>query len=154
MKLPIIATLLAVASVAEAHPHCTEVIAVIVDAPTTENCSSPYGFCIAGHVIGDDGFIGSTLYTFDGFSPAPATSPDNGESTGTEVYTLWGGTLTTRETGVGNMGAAAVSGEGAGFEQILSGTGQFSGATGVLFLSQTAANGEYTSHVHGQVCTP
>jgi len=136
------------------HSGCHRVNAEIIDAPTTDGCTSPFGFCAAGNASGNQGLNGTTFYTFDGFSPAPATAPGLGESSGILVYTTAHGTLTVRETGIGNMGAKALGGVGASLEQVLEGTGRFTGATGTLYLASTAANGQYTAIVTGQLCYP
>lgn len=131
------------------HAGCHAVHAVIIDAPSTENCMSPFGFCAAGEARGNQGLNGSTLFTLDGFSSAPATAPGFGETSGVLVYTTRHGTLTVRETGVGNMGSKALGGVGASLEQVLEGTGRFSGATGTLYLASSAAEGQYTAIVTG-----
>jgi hypothetical protein len=133
---------------------CHNIRATIIDAPSSDGCTSPFNFCAAGNVTGNHGLDGTTFYTFDGFAAAPATAPGLGESTGILVYTTPHGTLTVRETGVGNMGSQALGGVGASLEQVQSGTGRFTGATGTLYLASTAANGQYTALVTGQLCYP
>jgi len=136
------------------HDGCHNIRATIIDAPTTDGCTSPFSFCAAGEVTGNHGLDGSTYYTFDGFANAPATAPGLGESTGILVYTTSRGTLTVRETGVGNMGAQALGGVGASLEQVISGTGRFTGASGTLYLASTATGGQYTAIVTGALCYP
>jgi hypothetical protein len=122
----------------------------IVDSPTTDNCDSPFGFCAAG--VAEGSIHGTTFFTLDGLSPAPATAPGLGESSGILVYTTDDGTLTVRETGVGNMGAKALGGVGASLEQVIAGTGCFAGASGTLYLASEAHDGSYHASVTGELC--
>jgi hypothetical protein len=132
---------------------CKKIHATIADSPTTDGCTSPFHFCAAGVVDGDHGLNGTTFFSLDGFVAKANTVP-YGTTSGILVYTTDQGTLTVRETGIGNMGADALGGHGASLEDIQSGTGRFAGATGTLFLASTAANGTYTAHVTGEICFP
>ncbi|HEX4385596.1 MAG TPA: hypothetical protein VH083_21695 [Myxococcales bacterium] len=132
--------------------ECHDVHAIIIDAQATGGCTT--GFCAAGNVSGNLGLDGTTFYTLDGFVPGPSTAPGFNTSSGILVYTTREGTLTVRETGTGDMGAAAQSGIGASFDQILSGTGRFAGATGTFYLAQSAGGGKFTAIVTGELCLP
>src|SRR5262249_13053119 len=132
-------------------PRCHPERYVIIDAPTTNGCTSPFRFCAAGMAFGT--LHASTFFSLDGFSPAPATAPGRGETTGILVYTFEAGSrLTVREPGAGNLRGDASGGFGGSFEEVLSGTGRYEGATGLLFLASTAANGFFHADVHGEIC--
>jgi hypothetical protein len=132
---------------------CKDIHATITDSKTTNGCTSPFGFCAAGVSTGDHGLNGTTYFTLDGFNGKAGGVP-YGATSGILVYTTDKGTLTVRESGLGNMGADALSGHGASIEDVISGTGRFAGATGTLFLASTAANGSFVAHVTGQLCLP
>jgi len=131
---------------------CHHVHAVIVDAQTHDGCTSTL-FCAAGLSYGNLGLTGTTYYTMDGFAKAPPSAGAGfGTSSGILVYTTPFGTLTVRETGTGNMKADASSGIGAEFEQVLSGTGRFEGASGVLYLASSAGDGQFVAEISGELC--
>ncbi len=132
-------------------PRCRHERYVIIDAPTKTGCASPFGFCAAGFSFGT--LHASTFFSLDGFSPAPATAPGRGETSGLLVYTFENGdTLTVRETGAGNLKGDGSGGFGASFEEVVAGTGRYEGATGLLFLASTAANGFFHADVQGDIC--
>jgi hypothetical protein len=143
------------ARAADAHLHgCHRVHAMIIDSRTTDGCTSPY-FCAAGLSYGNLGLNGSTYFTMDGIVKAPdPAGAGMAATTGILVYTTAHGTLTVRETGIGNMKADASSGIGSSFEQVQGGTGRYAGATGVLYLASEAGNGQFVAEVSGELCLP
>jgi hypothetical protein len=157
--LALIVSLMSVASVAtdavaDDNPglDCHNIHAVIVDTHVTDGCTT--GFCAGGTVRGNFGFDGTTFFTLDGFVLGPAIAGGFNMSTGLITYTLRDGTITAREVGTGDMGAAALRGVGSSLDQITGGTGRFAGATGTLYLAQSASGGFFTSLVSGELCLP
>jgi hypothetical protein len=135
---------------AEATEACKQIQAHIVDAPTTENCSSV--FCAAGAVTGNQDLNGTTFFTEDGGVRGPATAPAYIAVSGILTYTTPRGTLTVRETGISSLNLAAHTGAGAAVQDVLSGTGRFEGATGHLYLAQRTGDGVFISDVSGGLC--
>ncbi len=135
---------------AQASARCDTVQARIVDAQSTVGCTSAFGFCAAGTARGD--IEGTTFYTMDGAVAAPATAPGYAAVSGILVYTTEHGTLSVRETGIGNAPANASRGHIASVEDVLGGTGRFSGVTGTLFITGAGVNGQFVSDVTGRLC--
>ena len=70
-------------------------------------------------------------------------------------YTLQGGTLVMRETGLTNPPTDdPESGTVMAYQKIVAGTGDFAGATGYLFVSGFNRNQRIVTKVTGQICTP
>jgi hypothetical protein len=135
-------------------PRCRPLRVIIRDASAPDGCTSPNKFCAAGTVEGNLGFHGTTYFVLDGAVLPPATAPGFLMTTGLLVYTVPSGTLTVRETGVGNFAGDPSNGTGTSIEQVISGTGRYAGATGTFYNNATEVNGQFTSLIHGQLCVP
>jgi hypothetical protein len=132
---------------------CKKIRAEIVDVPVTEGCTSPNRFCVAGTVEGNHGFHGTTYFRMDGAVRGPATAPGSLGTSGVLVYTLDGGTLTVRESGLSGL---QDSGQGyfTAFQQVLEGTGEYEGATGHFWVLGTAFPDRFEAGVTGVLCLP
>jgi hypothetical protein len=129
--------LLGMTIAADAHNRtlCREVRAEIHEMRNTANCASPYSFCAEGTIDGNLGFDGTTFFTVDGVGTAPPESPGKSIYTGTFVVTTAHGELTLRETGIsyprnGNPDRGRLS----SMAEVLSGTGRYANASGILFF--------------------
>jgi hypothetical protein len=128
--------------------HCAQIHAVIIDAQVTDGCTSPNKFCAAGVVLGDHGLNGKTYFTTDSAIVGPPTRPGSIAASGILVYTLNRGTLTARESGL-SLGTYFSN-----FDEILSGTGDFAGATGHFWLAGQQVNNHFETDVTGVLCRP
>jgi hypothetical protein len=132
---------------------CKKVRAEIVDVQVTAGCTSPNGFCAEGTVEGNHGLSGTTYFRMDGAVRGPATAPGSIATSGVLVYTLQGGTLTVRESGLSGL---VESGQGyfTAFQQVLEGTGEYAGATGHFWVAGTAFPTHFEADVTGVLCRP
>lgn len=133
---------------------CKQVRATIVDSKATEGCNSPNGFCAAGTVHGNLGLNGTTWFVLDGFVRVSQSAPAYRSPTGILVYTTPHGTLTVRETGISLPETAEAHGRLAALQEVLEGTGRFSGATGFLYLASEAIQGTFYADLTGELCLP
>jgi hypothetical protein len=133
---------------AEKAGDCDQIHAVIIDAQVTDGCTSPNKFCAAGVVIGDHGLIGKTYFITDSAIVGPPTRPGSIAASGILVYTTSRGTLTARESGL-SLGAYFSN-----FDEILSGTGDFAGATGHFWLAGQQVQNHFETNVTGVLCRP
>jgi hypothetical protein len=147
---------LSVASVVVAYPssakNCRAVHATIVDASAPEGCTSVFNFCAAGTVEGNRGLNGTTYFVLDGVTAPPTTAPGFSVTSGVLVYTTNVGTLTVRETGVSKVTGHPSNGVLTSIQEIISGTGKFSGATGTLYNNATDINSTFHSTIRGTLC--
>ena len=133
--------------------ECKKIHARILDAQVTEGCTSPNRFCAAGTVSGNHGLNGTTYFVMDGAVRGPATAPGSLATSGILVFTTDRGTLTVRESGLSGLSESG-AGYFTAFQQVLSGTGEYEGATGHLWvLGQVVENG-FDSEVRGVICLP
>ncbi|GAB3346877.1 hypothetical protein [Lysobacter tyrosinilyticus] len=148
----ILTALLALGGISTAHAgQCRHVRFDVIEVPATAGCTLGAS-CWIGQFDGDR-WSGTTEFALDGSNAGPAASADFISYTGPFVYATAKGTLTVRETGVYNVGEGKPqSGGVVGYQQIVSGTGEFAGATGQLFTGGRAVNGVFRTKVTGQVC--
>lgn len=149
----VLASLLAAASAgATSHPRCRAIRGVINDVQVTAGCTSPSGFCAAGTVDGNRGFHGSTYFVMDGAVRGPATAPGTLATSGLLTYTFGNGTLTVRESGLSGLvqdGDAYFT----AFQQVQSGTGRYTGATGYFYVLGQALPDHFEAEIQGELCT-
>jgi len=143
-------TIVAAASPALAG-DCKKIHATIIDTQVTEGCTSPNRFCAAGTVEGNHGLNGTTYFVMDGAVRGPATAPGSVATSGILIYTTDRGTLTVRESGLSGL---SESGEGyfTAFQQVLSGTGRYEGATGHMWVLGEVREDHFESEVNGVLC--
>lgn len=133
--------------------ECKKIHGTIVDAQVTEGCTSPNRFCAEGTVTANHGLNGTTYFTMDGAVRGPATAPGSTATSGILVYTMDGGTLTVRESGLSGL---RVSDQGyfTAFQQVLEGTGDYEGATGHLWVLGQAFPDRFEAGIVGEICKP
>ena len=148
-----VATLLAGASQATAHPRCHDVRATIEDKVVTEGCPAPSEVCVVGTVRGKHSFDGQTVFVLGSRGQAPPTAPDQRPVSGTITYTFEDGAkLTALETSIGNVSPATGAGHAGGTQQFTGGTGRFEGATGFAYLAQHFEVDHFVTEIRGEVC--
>lgn len=130
---------------------CKKIRAEIVDVQVTEGCTSPNRFCAAGTVEGNHGLNGTTYFRMDGAVRGPATAPGSLATSGILVYTLEGGTLTVRESGLSGL-VESDQGYFTAFQQVLAGTGEYEGASGHFWLAGTAFPTHFEVDMRGVLC--
>ena len=133
--------------------ECKKIHGTIVDAQVTEGCTSPNRFCAAGTVTANQGLHGTTYFTMDGAVRGPATAPGSLATSGILVYTTEDGTLTVRESGLSGL---SESGQAyfTAFQQVVSGTGEYEGATGHLWVLGQAFPDRFEAGIRGEICRP
>ena len=134
--------------------RCKQIRAIIVDSSAPAGCTSPFNFCAAGTVEGNHGLNGTTYFVLDGAVAGPSTAPGFSATSGILTYTTPHGTLTVRETGVSKLVGRPSNGFLTAVQEIISGTGRFEGATGLLYLDGKDVNSVFTSHITGELCLP
>ena len=135
--------------------NCKKVQADLVEDGVTVGCKPQHPNCYLGVVDGNQGLRGTTYFRSDSGASGPSTSPGFISYSGTFEYTTPTGMLTMRETGVfdtttGRPSSGAVT----AYQQIVSGTGEFTGATGFLFVSGFNRNLHVVTSLFGEICTP
>jgi hypothetical protein len=149
----VIATLFAAGSASASHPRCRTIRGVINDVQVTDGCTSPNRFCAAGTVDGNRNFRGTTYFVMDGAVRGPTTAPGTLATSGLLTYTLDGGTLVVRESGMSGF----VQGDDrffTAFQQIESGTGRYAGASGHFYVLGQALPDHFEAEIEGELCTP
>lgn len=146
---------LAIASlcaVATAHAgNCKKIHADLDEIQSTTGCNAGLASCFLGEVDGNHGLRGTTHFAADSARVGPATSPTFVSYSGPFEYRTGRGTITVRETGVTTSGPEGVV---TAYQQIVSGTGDFEGATGHFFVSGHKTGGTIDTFVNGEVCHP
>lgn len=137
------------------EPRCKSVHADLVEDGVTAGCKPGHPSCFLGEVDGNRGFRGTTYFRADSAATGPATSPGFISYSGIFEYTIEGGILTMRETGVvdptvGRPSSGAVT----AYQEVISSTGELSGVTGYLFVSGFSRSGHVVTRVMGRICYP
>ncbi|HEY0661227.1 MAG TPA: hypothetical protein VGD21_07910 [Lysobacter sp.] len=156
MKAAVALLLPALASAPLLAAECKAVHAEMTESRTTTGCNPGLPNCFIGEVSGDHGLRGTTHFAADSFVPtSPSTSPGFIIYSGPFEYRTPTGTLTMRETGVSNgTTGQPASGAVTAYQQIVEGTGDFTGATGHFFVSGRRANGTVVTQLNGEICLP
>jgi hypothetical protein len=148
--------MLILASPAFADPaeesRCKKIHGLIVDAQVTEGCTSPSGFCAEGTIEANHGLDGTTYFRMDGAVRGPAAAPGSIATTGILVYTTDRGTLTVRESGLSGVIETPEVGYFPAIQKVLEGTGDYTGATGHLWVLGQRIGSEFVSEVRGELC--
>jgi hypothetical protein len=110
--------------------------------------------CFLGEVDGNHGLRGTTYFRGESGAPFPAAAPTFRSYVGNFEYTTATGTLTMREMGLSEPSANPTPDGGVvnAFQRVVSGTGEFEGATGFLFVSGFNRSGHVVTTVHGTIC--
>jgi hypothetical protein len=145
----------AAAQEAPAAPSCKAIHADLVEAQSTTSCKPGHPVCFLGEVDGNHGLRGTTYFRGEQGALFPPTAPTFRSYVGTFEYTTSSGTLTMREMGMTEPPNASnpESGVVNAFQRIVSGTGEFAGATGYLFVSGFNRNQQVVTTVRGEICT-
>ncbi|HEX6903756.1 MAG TPA: hypothetical protein VF789_28860 [Thermoanaerobaculia bacterium] len=133
--------------------ECKKIHGTIVDAQVTEGCTSPNKFCAAGTVEGNHGLSGQTWFVMDGAVRGPATAPGSIATSGILIYTMDGGTLTVRESGLSGLKESG-NGYFTAFQEVLEGTGDYQGVTGHLWVLGQVVENHFESELSGVLCEP
>lgn len=138
---------------ASAHAgQCKKIHADLDEISSTQGCNPGLASCFLGEVDGNHGLRGTTHFAADSaVSTSPSTSPDFLIYSGPFEYRTGRGTITARETGVTTRGPEGVV---TAYQQIVSGTGDFAGATGYFFVSGQKTGGTVDTFVNGEICRP
>ena len=141
---------------APASQTCKAVHADLVEAQSTTSCKPGHPVCFLGEVDGNHGLRGTTYFRGEQGALFPPAAPTFRSYVGTFEYTTPSGTLTMREMGLTEPPNASnpESGVVNAFQRIVSGTGEFAGATGYLFVSGFNRNQQVVTTVRGELCTP
>jgi len=130
--------------------NCKKIHADLSEIQSTQGCNPGLASCFLGEVDGNHGLRGVTHFAADSaVSTSPATSPNFLIYSGPFEYRTPGGNITVRETGVTTRGSEGVV---TAYQQIVSGTGEFAGATGHFFVSGHKTGGTVETFVNGEIC--
>jgi len=136
---------------AMAGDRCKDVRADLDEIQSTTGCNPGLTSCFLGEVQGSHGFRGVTHFAADSaVSTSPATSPNMLIYSGPFEYRTRRGTIVARETGVTTRGSEGVV---TAYQEIVSGTGEYAGATGYFFVSGHKTGGTVDTFVNGEICT-
>lgn len=140
-------------AVAPAHAgRCKKVHASLDEIQSTQGCNAGLAGCFLGEVDGNHGLRGTTHFNGDSsVQTSPATSPNFIIYSGPFEYRTRRGNIVARETGVTTRGTEGVV---TAYQQIVSGTGDFEGATGHFFVSGHKSGGLIETFVNGEICAP
>ena len=135
---------------------CKEVHADLVEVQSTTQCKPGHPVCFLGEVDGNHGLRGTTYFRGEQGALFPPSAPTFRSYVGSFEYTTASGTLTMREMGLTEPPVATnpESGVVNAFQRIVSGTGEFEGATGYLFVSGFNRNQRVVTTAHGEICVP
>jgi hypothetical protein len=141
---------------AEDGATCWPVLAELTEDRVTEGCNPGEPSCFLGEVRGF-GLNGTTHFRADGVqsTPPPTATPGWLMYSGLFQYTTAHGAIFTRETGVSHPATGhAETGAITAHQQILGGTGFYTGASGHLFVSGFNIDGHVETEVIGRICRP
>jgi hypothetical protein len=135
---------------------CKQVHADLVETRSTTECKPGHPVCFLGEVDGNHGLRGTTYFRGEQGALFPPSAPTFRSYVGSFEYTTATGTLAMREMGLTEPPDASnpESGVVNAFQRIVSGTGEFEGATGYLFVSGFNRNQRIVTTVHGEICVP
>jgi len=130
--------------------NCKKIHADLDEIQSTQGCNPGLTSCFLGEVDGNHGLRGVTHFAADSaVSTSPSTSPNFLIYSGPFEYRTARGNITLRETGVTTRGSEGVV---TAYQQIVSGTGDFAGATGYFFVSGQKTGGTIDTFVNGEIC--
>ena len=136
-------------------PRCKEIHGDLVEAPSTTGCKPEHTSCFLGEVDANHGLRGTTYFKGDpGAVAYPPTAPTFRAYTGNFEYITPRGTLVMKEMGTTEPFNAnnPESGVVNAYQRVVSGTDEFEGATGYLFVSGFNRNQRVVTTVHGVIC--
>jgi len=138
-----------------AHSRCKSIRAQLNEDLVTTGCYPGEASCFLGQVTGH-WLHASTHFRGDSsIEAAPTANPGWRTYSGLFDYITPNGTIHARETGVTHPAPDhPETGAVTAHQQILSGTGVFTGVTGHFFVSGFSLDGHVTTEVTGEVCRP
>jgi len=126
---------------------CLRVNSSIVTTYFVDGCTSPFGLCTAGTVSGRR-FAGTTLFVVTSIAPVSDATPWILAYTGVLTITTRRGVVTIHDSGIFD----AVKGTFFEMDTVVSGTGAFAGATGLLTSQGTAGPTGFSGTLTGSIC--
>ena len=137
-------------------PHCKTIHADLEEDRATTGCRAPATVCFFGQVLGNHGFRGTTYFNADSVIDGPPTAPEGFIAySGVFEYQLRDGNIVARETGISNRSVGTPqAGAVTTYQQIVSGTGAFAGATGHFYVFGRNTDGHIVTEVRGELCAP
>jgi hypothetical protein len=136
-------------------PRCKNIHGDLVEAPSTTGCKPEHTSCFLGEVDANHGLRGTTYFKGDpGAVAYPPTAPTFRAYTGNFEYITPRGTLVMKEMGTTEPFNASnpESGVVNAYQRVVSGTDEFEGATGYLFVSGFNRNQRVVTTLHGVIC--
>ena len=140
---------------ASGSPRCKRIHGDLVEQLSTTGCKPEHPSCFLGEVDANHGLRGTTYFRGDaGSSFTYPTAPTFRGYTGNFEYTTAHGMLVMKEMGTTEPFNASnpQSGVVNAYQRIVSGTEEFEGATGYLFVSGFNRNGQVVTTLHGEIC--
>ena len=138
---------------APAAPSCKAIHADLVEAQSTTSCKPGHPVCFLGEVDGNHGLRGTTYFRGEQGALFPPAAPTFRSYVGTFQVHHFG--RHAHDAGDGSDGAAQCQNPESGvvnaFQRIVSGTGEFAGATGYLFVSGFNRNQRVVTTVRGEI---
>ena len=137
------------------QPTCKAVHADLVENRSDVCRPGDTAPCFLGEVDGNHGLRGTTYFKGEAAALFPSGAPTFRSYVGNFEYTTATGTLTMREMGLSepSLNPTPDGGVVNAFQRVVSGTGEFEGATGFLFVSGFNRSGHIVTTVHGTICT-
>jgi hypothetical protein len=135
--------------------RCKRIHGDLVEQLSTTGCKPEHPSCFLGEVDANHGLRGTTYFRGDaGSSITYPTATSFRGYTGNFEYTTPRGMLVMKEVGTTEPNASnpAASGMVNAFQRIVSGTEDFEGATGYLFVSGFNNGGHVVTTLHGVIC--
>jgi hypothetical protein len=137
-------------------PRCKQIHGDLVEQPSTTGCKPEHTSCFLGEVDANHGLRGTTYFRGEaGSGIIYPTAPTFRGYTGNFEYITARGTLFMKEVGTTepiNASQPAASGVVNAYQTVVSGTDEFEGATGYLFVSGFNRNQRIVTTVHGVIC--
>ena len=124
---------------------CAAVNAPITASFFVDGCTSPFGVCTAG-VIPSGLLTGTTLFTV--LTLQPGETQEMLLYTGEFVISTFYGDVVIHDQGA----LSSPDGTFFEFDEIVSGTGKFSNASGTLFSQGVSTGTGFDSTISGQIC--
>lgn len=130
--------------------QCKQIHADLDEISSTTGCNAGLTSCFLGEVDGNHGLRGTTHFAADSaVQTSPSTSPNFIIYSGKFEYRTAHGTIHARETGTTTRGTEGVV---TAYQEIVSGTGAFTNATGYFFVSGHKTGGTVDTFVNGEIC--
>jgi hypothetical protein len=135
--------------------RCKRIHGDLTEQQSTVGCKPDHPSCFLGEVDANHGLRGTTYFRGDaGSSITYPTAPTFRGYTGNFEYITPRGTLVMKEVGTTEPFNASnpESGVVNAYQRVVSGTDEFEGATGYLFVSGFNRNQRVVTTVHGVIC--